>query len=82
MNAIQLDDLTPLKDFAAKHPKFKVSTIRWWIHRSKPRNGADGMLPANGFADCFTRKSGRILLIEPRVLEWLTTSEVGEADHG
>jgi len=82
MSEVQLDHITPLKGFLEKYPKFKLSTIRWWIHRSQPRNGANGVLPANGFAECFTRKSGRILLIEPRVLEWLTAGEAGEADHG
>jgi hypothetical protein len=81
MNAIQLDDLTPLKQFLAKHPTYKMSSIRWWIHRSQPRKGSNGMLPANGFAGCYTRKSGRILLIEPKVLEWLMAPDMEENDN-
>ncbi|HZZ92991.1 MAG TPA: hypothetical protein VFE23_10535 [Usitatibacter sp.] len=77
MNEVNLEHLLTISEFSQRYPKYKESKIRWWIYRSKLTKGAASDLPANGFAQCFTRPPGErtILLIEPKVLEWLLSGQ-------
>ena len=81
MSDYTLDQLISVAEFAKRHPQFSESKLRWWIYRSEPRKGATRSLPANGFSMCFRRtpESSEILLIEPKVLEWLLGDRTGEA---
>lgn len=73
--------LMTVRDFAAKHPSFKKSTLRDLIwranHPESPRYGWD----ATGFNLCTVRMGRKLLLDEAKVFAWLGAQQKG-AKHG
>lgn len=60
-----------VEQLSSMYPVFSISTIRWYIHCSKPRYSSVGKVPANGFADCMIRVGRRIYIDESKFITWL-----------
>ena len=62
--------LLTVKQFAAKHPCFKVSGLRWQIHQAK----------TNGLAAAIVRLGRNIYIDETQFWEWVDGQNGGR--HG
>jgi len=61
--------LTPVRDFATKHPAFTEAALRAIIFDADDRPSTAGTIPGNGFAPAIIRIGRRVLIDEHRFFD-------------
>jgi hypothetical protein len=63
--------LFTVRQFAARHPAFPESSLRWLIFQSKQRETSKGTIPGNGLDTALVRIGKKLLIDETRFFEWV-----------
>jgi hypothetical protein len=74
----QTESRTPLltvRQFAARHPAFTESSLRWLIFQSHSRASSKGVIPGNGLHAALLRIGRRVLIDETRFFEWVAAQQ-------